>query len=102
MLSKALEWTSVSVGAPLLGNMERRSFLRAFEIKRHVKRDVKMSSKWVSFSMRAPLGNLEGIRLPGLFERKGKCIWVSFSDPEDIKILNLGAIWNFGKGTGLS
>jgi len=24
-----------------------------------------------------------------------------FLDP-DIKILNLGAIWNFGKGTGLS
>jgi len=23
-------------------------------------------------------------------------------DLEDIKILNLGAIWNFGKGTGLS
>jgi len=23
-------------------------------------------------------------------------------DPEDIKILSLGAIWNFGKGTGLS
>ena len=26
----------------------------------------------------------------------------SFLDPEDIQILNLGAIWNFGKGTGLS
>jgi len=23
-------------------------------------------------------------------------------DPQDIKILSLGAIWNFGKGTGLS
>jgi len=23
-------------------------------------------------------------------------------DPEDIKILSLGAIWNCGKGTGLS
>jgi len=23
-------------------------------------------------------------------------------EPEDIKILSLGAIWNFGKGTGLS
>jgi len=23
-------------------------------------------------------------------------------DPEDIKILNMGAIWNFSKGTGLS
>ena len=36
MLSKALEWTSVSIGAPLLGNMEGRSFLRAFEIKRYI------------------------------------------------------------------
>jgi len=25
-----------------------------------------------------------------------------FLDPEDIKILNLGDIWNFGKETGLS
>jgi hypothetical protein len=34
---------------------------------------------------------MEGIRLPGLL-----------LDPEDIKILSLGAIWNFGKGTELS
>jgi len=40
--------------------------------------------------------------LPGLFERKGNCIWVPFLDPKDIKILSLGAIWNFGKGAGLS
>jgi hypothetical protein len=33
MLSKALEWASVSIGAPLLGNMEVRSFLRVFKIK---------------------------------------------------------------------
>jgi len=74
MLSKALELASVSVGAPLWGNMEGRSFLRVFEINRHIKRDVKMPSKRVSFSMGAPLGNLEEIRLPGLFERKGECI----------------------------
>jgi len=37
-----------------------------------------------------------------IFERKEKYIWVPFLDPEDIKILSLGAIWNFGKGTGLS
>jgi hypothetical protein len=42
------------------------------------------------------------IRLQGLFERKGKYIEFLFLDPEDIKILSLGAIWNFGKGTGLS
>jgi hypothetical protein len=62
-----------------------------------------MPCKRVSLSVGALLGNLEGIRLlPGLFERKGKYIWVPFLDPEDIKILKLGAIWNFGKGTGLS
>jgi hypothetical protein len=37
MLSKALEWASVSIGAPLLGNMEGPSFLRAFEIKKYIK-----------------------------------------------------------------
>jgi hypothetical protein len=39
--SKALEWASVCIGAPLLGNIDGRSFLRAFEIKRYIKRDVK-------------------------------------------------------------
>jgi hypothetical protein len=29
-------------------------------------------------------------------------MWVPFLEPEDMKILSLGAIWNFGKGTGLS
>jgi hypothetical protein len=33
------------------------------------------------------VGNLEGIRLPGLFEGKGQHIWVPFLDSEDIKIL---------------
>jgi len=51
--------------------------------------------------MGAPLRNLDGIRLPGLFERKGKYILVLLLEPEDIKILGLGAIWNFGKGTRL-
>ena len=57
-----------------------------------------MPCKRVSLSIGAP----EWIRLTGLFKRKGKSIWVAFLDPEDIKILSLGAIWNFGKGTGLS
>jgi hypothetical protein len=35
--------------------------------------------------------------MPGLSE-----IRVPFLDPEDIEILSLGVIWNFGKGTGLS
>jgi hypothetical protein len=41
MLSKVLEWASVSIGAPLLGNMKGCSFLRALEIKRYIKRYVK-------------------------------------------------------------
>jgi hypothetical protein len=68
MLSTALEWVSISVGAPLLGNMEGCSFLRGFEIKRYIKRYVKMPYKWVPLSIGAPLGKLEGIRLLGLFE----------------------------------
>jgi hypothetical protein len=92
---------SVAIGNPLLGNMEGRFFLRAFEIKRYIKRYVKIPSKRISLSIGAPLGNLDGIRLPGRFERKGKYIWVPFLGPEDIKFLCLGAIWNFGKGTGL-
>jgi len=61
-----------------------------------------MPFKQVSLSIGPPFGNLEGICLPGLFEWKGYYIWVLFLDPEDIKILNLGAIWNFCKGAGLS
>jgi hypothetical protein len=33
MSSKALEWVSVSIGDPLLGNMEGHSFHRVFEIE---------------------------------------------------------------------
>ena len=50
----------------------------------------------------ALLGNLEEVRLPGLLVRKEKYFWVLFLDPEAIKILSLGAIWNFSKGTGHS
>jgi hypothetical protein len=76
--------------------------LNIYHIKRYVKRYVKMPCKRASVSVGAPLANLEGIRLPGLFEIKGKRIWVPFLDPEDIKVSSLGAIWNFSKGTGLS
>jgi len=51
--------------------MEGRSLLWAFEIKRYIKRYVKMPCKKVSLSIGASLGNLDGIRLPALFERKG-------------------------------
>jgi hypothetical protein len=60
-----------------------------------------MPCKQVSLSIGAQLGNLDGVRLPGLMTEK-KYIWVPFLDPEGIKILSLGTIWNFGKGTGLS
>jgi len=61
-----------------------------------------MPCKRVSLSVGAPLGNLNEIRWPGLFERKGKNIWVRFLESEDIKTLRLGAIWISGKGRGLS
>jgi hypothetical protein len=83
-------------------NMEGRAFLRAFLIKRYIKRYVEMPCKQVSLYIGAPLRNLDGIRLQGPFERKGKYIWVPFFDAEDIKILSLWAIWDSGKATGLS
>ena len=48
---------------------------------------------------RGPTGEPEGDSLAGTFERKGYYIWVPFLDPENIKILSLGAIWNFGERT---
>jgi hypothetical protein len=54
--------------------------------KRPTKRDVKMPCKRVSLSIGALLGNLEGICLPGLFDRKGHYIWVPSLDPEGVKI----------------
>ena len=62
---------SLSIGAPLLGNMEGRSCLAAFEIKRYIKKDVKMPCKQVSLSIWALLGNMEEIYLTGRFERRG-------------------------------
>ena len=61
-----------------------------------------MPCKRVSLSKGALLGNLEGVRLPGFFREKQEYIWVPFLDREDIKILSLGATWNFSKGRGLS
>jgi hypothetical protein len=102
MISKALEWASVFIEVQLWGSIKGHSFVRAFEIKRYIRKCVKMPCKWESLFIGAQLGNLEGICLPGLFERKGKYIWVPFLDPEDIKILSLGAIWKFSKWAGLS
>jgi hypothetical protein len=48
-----------------------------------------MPCKRTSLSIGALLGNLEGVRLPGTFERKEKYVWVPFLDPEVIQILSL-------------
>ena len=45
----------------------------------------------ISLSIEAPLGNLEGVRLWGLLREKKYYIWVSFLDPQVIKLLSLGA-----------
>jgi len=61
-----------------------------------------MSWKRVSLPVGVPFGNLEGIRFLGLLEKQRTLYLGSFLGPRDIKILILGAIWTFGKGTGLS
>jgi len=71
MLNKVPEWASISIGATLLLGLSDKEIL-------YIKRDVKMPCKWVSLSIGAGLGNLERIRLWGLFERKVKYIWVPF------------------------
>jgi hypothetical protein len=53
-----------------------------------------MPCRRVSLSIGALLANLEGICLPGLSREKKKYIWVPFFNPEAVKILSLGAIWN--------
>ena len=60
MLSKVLERVSVSVVASLLGNMEGRSSLRAFENKRY----IRIPCKRASLSIATLLENLKGNRLP--------------------------------------
>ena len=59
-----------------------------------------MPCKWVSLSIGALLGNLEGVRLTGLLREKKKHIWIPFMDPEDIMILSLRTIWNLVKKQG--
>jgi hypothetical protein len=54
---------------PLLGNMKGCFILRAFLFRgifMRFSREMQMTCKWVSLSIGAPLGNLEGVRLPGL------------------------------------
>jgi hypothetical protein len=72
---------------PLLGTLE--DMLKALDMG-------------MSLSVGGPTGEPGGDSLAGTFGRKVQYIWVSLLDPEDVKILSLGAIGNFGKGTGLS
>jgi hypothetical protein len=65
---------------PAFGEHGGTLFLRAFEIKRYIKRYVKMPCKWVSLSVGALLGELEWIHLLGHFERNGKyVVYLGFS-----------------------
>jgi hypothetical protein len=63
-------------------------------------REMQMPCKWVSLSIGVLLGYLQGFHLLGSLREKSTC--VHFLDPEDIKILSLGAICNFSTGTRLS
>jgi hypothetical protein len=66
----------LSVGT-LTGDSERKTI-------RDIKKDVKMLCKWVSLSLGPPLRKQEGIRLPGLFERKKKIVYAgSFFGPRE-------------------
>jgi len=97
MFSKAQKWASASTGAPLLGKMEGSFFLRAFLFRgifMRFSRNIHMSCKRVSLSIRVMLKNLEGFLLLGLLREKIKYIWVPFLELEDTKILSLGVIWN--------
>ena len=63
---------SISEGIPCGGPGGRVPLLGTPKVvlKRYIKRNVKMPWKRVSHYIGALLGNLEGIRLPGLFEKK--------------------------------
>jgi hypothetical protein len=52
-------------------------FLRAFEIKRYIKRDVKMLCKRVNLTVGAPLGNLGGDSLARTFREK-RMVYLGF------------------------
>jgi len=56
-----------------------------------------MPCKRMSVSIGTLWGNLEGVHLLGFLREKKNYILVPFFEPEDIKILSLGASWNFSK-----
>ena len=61
-----------------------------------------MPCKPVSLSVGAPLGNLEGIHLLGLLRETDSISGFLSWAQRILRFLVCGAIWNFGKGTGLS
>jgi len=89
MLSEAGKWEFISIGAPLLGNMDGCFLLRAFLLEEFLSGPLKIRKCPVDDYL-SPLGNLEGVRLLGLLREK-KYIWVPFLDLVFIKILSLGA-----------
>ena len=54
-----------------------------------------MPCRQLSLSIGAPLGKLEWVRLMGILREKKSYIWVPFLHTEVIKILSLGAVWDF-------
>ena len=88
---------SVSTEAPLLGNIEGRSFPKAFERRdkfiylgefyKEFERYVKRPCKRAALSIRVLLGNLEGVHLLRLLrENDNAYLGPLFLDPEDINI----------------
>jgi len=63
--------TCLSEGIPQSGSGRRAPLLGTAKdmLKRYIKRNVNMPSKWVCLTIRAPLGSLERIRLLGIFDR---------------------------------
>jgi hypothetical protein len=64
--------------------------------------------------MGTPVGEPGGVRFPGLFERQMKegsgngaslikLIWATlfWGDPDNVRSLSVGAIWNFSERPGL-
>ena len=69
MLSKARIWAPISIGAPLLGNMDGRFFLGAFLLEEFLLGPLETCKCPVDEYL-SPLGNLEGGSFGGTFERK--------------------------------
>ena len=83
MLSKARKWASISVGAPLLGNMDGSFFLRAFLLQEFLLVFYTyVNALWMSLSLhRCPTGEPRGGSFAGTFERKEVVYLGSFLGP---------------------